>query len=94
MNLSTLSRQRILATYVTQIFPSYTLVYISTHSEDDSMQAEAYVLLIKSIAKPTNAPGCAFCSWKNPAAQPFLTPHGHTETTCMAKMIQRRLTLS
>src|ERR1700722_1360703 len=57
--------------------------HISTHSEDDSMQAEAYVLLIKSIAKPTNVPGCAFCSWKNPAAQPFLTPHGHTETTCM-----------
>jgi len=64
--------------------------HISTNSEDDSMQAEAYVvtptdLPLIETAKPTHAPGCALRSWKNPAAQPFLTPHGHTETTCIAK---------
>ena len=66
--------------------------HIRDHSENDSVQAEAYVAAptdlpsIEPIAKPTHdAPGCALRSWKNPAAQPFLTPHGHTETTCIAK---------
>ena len=63
---------------------------VHTHIRaSDSVQAEAYFATdlpsIEPIAKPTHAPGCALRSWKNPAAQPFLTPHGHIETTCIAK---------
>ena len=65
----------------------------------DSIQAEAYVatptdlLLIESIAKPTHTPGYAFRSWKYSAAQAFLTPHGHTETTGITKNESKKVVI-
>ena len=62
--------------------------HIRAHSEDDSVQAEAYIAtptdlpLIESTASPTHTPGYAFRSWQYAAAQ-TLTAHGISEAICL-----------